>query len=343
MRAGLILGGGGLVGMGYHAGALKALEEAGLHPGSADVIVGTSAGAVMGAYLRVGWTPTDFYDYGMGRHPRSPSDPDGQRAEVRDVFTPLWSTRGERARRWMGSMFAVAAARGYWRAGGSGRLPHPRLRRLFPSGMYSTERTRQRLREDLPGEWPRDDLFLCVADLYSGRRVAFGTPEAPTATLPDAVMASTAIPGVFPPVRIGPRYYVDGGVLSATSLDLAVDAGCKTALCIAPLGFREDGPPMIRDPAMWGPVAVRTLFARALRREVRAARERSVEVLVIRPWLTELKAHGTNSMRHFDRVAVIDAAREGTRRLLEEHADHPAITALTTRKEPERWPRHSTA
>jgi NTE family protein len=329
--------------MGYHAGVLKALEEVGLDLGSADLIVGTSAGSVMGAYLRIGWTPTDFYEYGMGRHPKSPTDSDAQRAEVRDVFMPLWSTRGERARRWLGSMFAVAASRGYWRSGGSGRVPHPRLRRLFPSGMYSTERTRERLREDLPDEWPGEDLFLCAADLYSGKRVVFGAPDAPTATLPNAVMASTAIPGVFPPVRIGPRYYVDGGVLSATSLDLAVEQGCETALCIAPLGFREDGPPLLRDPAMWGPVAVRTLFARALRREVRTARERGVEVLVIRPWLTELKAHGTNSMRHFDRVAVIDSAREGTLRLLEEHADHPAVTALMTRKEPEKWSRHSMA
>jgi NTE family protein len=328
--------------MGYHAGALKALDDFGLDLGSADVIVGTSAGSVIGSYLCAGWTPTDFYEYGMGRHPQSPANPVGERAEVRDVFTPLWSTRAERARRWMGSMFAVVASRGYWRAGGRGRIPHARLRRIFPSGMYSTERTRERLREDLPDEWPRENLFLCAADLYTGKRVAFGTRDAPTATLADAVMASTAIPGVFPPVKIGARYYVDGGVVTATSLDLAVDAGCESVLCIAPLGYREDGPPILRDPAMWGPVAMRSLFARALRREVRRARERDVEVLVVRPWLTELKAHGTNSMRHFDRAGVIEAAREGTKRLLKEHSEHAAITALAKRREKRRWPRLST-
>jgi NTE family protein len=345
MKRGVVFGGGGLVGMGYHAGALKALEEFGADVASAELLIGTSAGAVMAAYLRIGWTPTDFYEYGMGRHPRSPVDHDEQRAEVRDIFTPLWSDRGERIRRGLGSMFAVAAARGYWRSGGRGRLPHGRLRKLFPSGLYSTERTRERLREDLPDEWPAQDLFLSTADLYSGKRVVFGHPDAPSAALPDAVLASTAIPGMFPPVKIGPRHYVDGGVVSATSLDLAAEAGCEAILCVAPLGYLAAGRLPIRDPAMWGPIAVRGLFARSLRREVRAARDRGVEVFVIRPWVEDLKAHGTNSMRYFDRVSLIERAREGTLRLLEENADHPALKALkkALKKKESQWSEPSTA
>jgi NTE family protein len=190
--------------------------------------------------------------------------------------------------------------------------------------MYSTARTRERLQADLPRDWPDEDIYICVADLYTGKRVAFGAPSAPPAPYPDAVLASTAIPGVFPPVRIGQRHYVDGGVRSATSLDLAAGAGCDSIVCIAPLGFRTDGV-VLGDPKMWGPVFVRTLFARALRREVNDARARGVDVFVIRPWSTELRAHGTNSMRHHDRVAVTESAREGVTRLLEEHEGHPAL------------------
>jgi NTE family protein len=322
----LVLGGGGLVGMGYHAGALKALEEWGLDLGGADLIVGTSAGAVMGSYVAAGWTGSDFYDYAHGTHPASERDEAAQREQVRTIFTPLWQTPIERLRRGVGSTFAVASSRGYWNRVVRGRVPAGALRRAFPAGLYSTAETRFRLHEDLPEEWPRDGVYVCAADLYTGRRVAFGHPDAPPATFPEAVRASTSIPGVFPPVRIGDRHYVDGGVVSATSLDLAVAAGCSSIVCVAPLGYRKDELDA-RDPRLWSSMLVRSLFARTLRREVLAARAAGVHVFVVRPWLAELKAHGTNSMRHFDRAALARSAREGTLRLLEDNAEHPALRA----------------
>jgi predicted acylesterase/phospholipase RssA len=77
----------------------------------------------------------------------------------------------------------------------------------------------------LPERWPDRDVLISTVDLYSGKRVAFGAPGAPPASFTDAVLASVAIPGVFRPVRIHGRLYVDGGVYSATSLDLATEAG----------------------------------------------------------------------------------------------------------------------
>ena len=327
MKIGLVLGGGGLVGMGYHAGALKALDEWGADPTAADLIIGTSAGAIMGSYLRSGWSASDFYEYAHGRHPNSEKTVDDQRDQVREIFTPMWHGTSERARRAVGSVFAAASSRGLWRRVG-GHVPMSRLRKAFPAGMYSTDSTRERLRDDLPTEWPDDPLYLVAADLYAGRRVAFGRPGAPDADLPDAVLASTAIPGVFPPVKIGDRHYVDGGVKSATSLDMAAKDGCDAIICVAPLGFRRDEGLSRTDLKLYPPIVLRSLFARALRREVTFARENGVQVLVVRPWLTELKAHGTNSMRHFDRGPLVDAAREGTLRLLEENADHPALEAF---------------
>jgi NTE family protein len=327
MKRGLVLGGGGLVGMGYHAGALKALDDWGADLASADVIVGTSAGAILGSYLGAGWTPSDFYDYAHGQHPDAAKDADRQRDEVRQIFVPLWTSSAERVRRSLGSFFAVASARGYWRSGAKGRVPAAPLRRLFPAGMYSSEQTRARLTEDLPQEWPRDGLFICAADLYSGKRVAFGHPNATEAPFPLAVLASTAIPGVFPPVKIGDRQYVDGGIVSATSLDLAVDAGCEAVICVAPLGYRLEG--TLPEPKLWGPMIMRSLFARSLRKEVNRARAKGVHVLVVRPWVTELAALGTNAMRHYDRAAVVDASRAGVLRLLESNADHPALRAFT--------------
>jgi NTE family protein len=342
METGLVLGGGGLVGMGYHAGVMKALDEFGVDPGSADLIVGTSAGAVIGSYLATGWTPSDFFDYGMGKHPRAPKDTD-EAQEVRDIFVPLWHNRGERVRRGIGSLFAAASSRGYYRGGGRGRMPGSWLRHAFPAGLYSTDRTRERLYEDLPVEWPEKTLYLSTAELYSGKRVVFGMPGAPQAPLPDAVLASTAIPGVFPPVKIGGSNYVDGGIVSGTSVDVAADAGCKTILCVAPLGYLVDEPTLIRDPKLWSPMFVRALFARTLRREVTAARAAGIDVFVLRPHLTELKTHGTNSMRHFDRKSVLEGARVSTLRVLQEKGDHPAVVALMRQKEKSRrWPHRST-
>lgn len=335
-RRGLVLGGGGLVGMGYHAGALKALEEWGVDLGGSDVIVGTSAGAVMGSYVASGWTGEDFYEYAHGRHPASERDEDEQRQQVRTIFTPLWHSRAERVRRGIGSTFAVAASRGYLHKAARGRVPSALLRKTFPAGLYSTEETRFRLHGDLPEQWPRENVYICTADLYTGERVAFGAPGAPPAPFPEAVRASTSIPGLFPPVRIGGRQYVDGGVVSATSLDLATEAGCRSILCVAPLGYRKEEADRVMDPRLWSSMLVRSLFARTLRREVTAARAAGVDVLVIRPWLTDLRSHGTNSMRHFDRASLADSAREGTLRVLEENSDHPALVAATTRRRPAR-------
>jgi NTE family protein len=327
MRLGLVLGGGGLVGMGYHAGALKALDDWGIDPDRFDVIVGTSAGSVIGSYLATGWTLDDFYEYAHGRHPKAERSEQEQRDEVRKLFVPLWQSRGERIRRGIGSTFAVASARGYWLKAAKGRLPTAGLRRTFPAGLYSTDESRRRLTEDLPDEWPDRELYVCAADLYTGERVPFGRAGSPDAPLADAVLSSTAIPGLFPPVRIGGRQYVDGGIVSATSLDLAVEAGCTAIICVAPLGYRNEGG--LPEPKMWGPMLVRSLFARSLKREVTEARSRGVDVLVIRPWIAELVAQGTNSMRYFDRAAVVEAAREGALRVLESSADHPAVVAAT--------------
>ena len=323
MKRGLVLGGGGLVGLAYHAGVLKALDDFGIDPSIAEITVGTSAGAVIGAYLGAGWTAGDFYDYAHGRHKFAAHDEHEQRREVRELFDPMWTNRSERIRRSMGSLFTLASARGFWKAG----VPPPSLRRAFPSGMYSTKASQSRFARDLPEEWPRDGLYISAVDVYTGARVAFGSEGAPPATLREAVLASTAIPGLFPPVRIGNRHYVDGGIASASSLDLAADAGCETILCVAPLGYARDETPLL-DAAMLGPVLLRRLFARSLRREVVAARTRGVHVMVIRPWLADLKAHGTNSMRHFDRAAMCELAREGTMKTLEANNGHPALEAM---------------
>jgi NTE family protein len=329
MKRGLVLGGGGLVGISYHAGVLKALDDSGMDVKASEVIVGTSAGALVAAYLSSGWAAADFYEYSLGRHSsRSPSE-----AEAASLhrFDPLWGSFDERARRAIGSALAVAASRGFRPPGLRGDPAGKGLRGLFPPGMYSLDATRSRLESDLPRAWPREGLHICAVDLDDGRRVVFDKSSRPDVHFAEAVLAAIAIPGFFPPVRIEDRAYVDAGVVSTTSLDLAIELGCDTILCIAPLGYRLDGMTSPRDPKLWPALAVRSLFARSLRRSLAHARTRGVPVLVIRPGLTEIRAHGSNAMRGHDEAGIAQAAREGTARLIEDNAGHPVMSAIRVR------------
>ena len=174
MKRALVLGGGGLVGMGYQAGVLKALADIGADPASAEVIVGTSAGSVIAAYLASGWKAEDFYAYAHGKHPDALRDPESHKEELSSLFEPLWMSRSDRMRRTLGSWFTVASSRGYWRGGAKGRLPSPRLRKAFPAGLYSMRPTRERLHRDLPLQWSRKGLYICGASLYRRERVPFG-------------------------------------------------------------------------------------------------------------------------------------------------------------------------
>src|SRR5688572_2469534 len=138
MKLGLVLGGGGLIGMGYHAGVIKALDDRGLDVSRSDVIVGTSAGSIIGSYLASGWEPGDFYDYAHGKHPKAARESEDQAEEVRRIFQPLWTDPMDRARRTIGSLFTLAASRGYWHKATRGREPGKALQKGFPSGLYST-------------------------------------------------------------------------------------------------------------------------------------------------------------------------------------------------------------
>lgn len=326
MKTGVVLGGGGLVGISYHSGVLKALHELGLHPGVADVVVGTSAGALVAAYLGSGWATDAFYEYSHGR--RETVVPAAKGKDARPLFTPMWKTRPEQLRRAVGGVVALASSAGRWPDALEDRFPRARLEELFPYGMYSIDDTRKRLEEDLPAAWPREDLYICAADLHTGRRRAFTKSNADGARFTDAVLASVAIPGFFPPVAIGGHSYVDAGIVSATSLDLAVAAGCEAILCIAPLGYRTDGSVKAREPKVWPPMLTRAVFERLLDRALAEAKAHGVEVLVVKPSLTELKPLGASSMRAHDYGGVADAAFESTLRFMAKHDGHLAVAGL---------------
>ena len=186
-------------------------------------------------------------------------------------------------------------------------MPHlPGLAWVLPSGMLTMSSAGDVFAENLPEEWPERDVWLPSVDTVSGRRVVFGRPGAPRATLHQAVMASCAVPGVFAPVRIGRRILVDGGIDSTSHLDLAVKGGCDLVITVAPMAFTPDDPPDLLHQVL------RRVPTRWLAKEAAYARTRDVEVLLLRPTAAEVAIHGVNFLRRDRWAAIADAAYQAT-------------------------------
>lgn len=291
--------------MAYIAGALRALEvEGGFAPGDADLVIGTSAGSVVGSYLRTGWTTEDFWLLAQGTHPRMPALDDGSGS----VMAPAYRSPLGLVRRGLGSAYVMAQS--VLRLPLTS-IPGP-LRRAFPGGLYSMRENRERLTTELGAAWPDRDLWLVAVDILTGRRIVLGREGAPECDLATAVQASCAIPGVYKPVRVGNVTLVDGGAHSTTNLDLAGKAGCDLIVCVAPMAFDTSD----RLPGALQRL-VRTFPARKLSAEVAEARAGGAEVLMLRPTLGDLQVQGLNMMRPEGLELVARAAYDSTTKALQ--------------------------
>jgi predicted acylesterase/phospholipase RssA len=236
-RIALALAGGGPLGAIYEIGALCALEEslAGLDFNQLDHYVGVSAGGFIAAGLANGMTPrelcTAFIEAGQGQG---------------EVFDPSWlmvPAYGEFARR--GIMFPGLAASALWR-GTFGRksLTHA-LERLgpgLPTGIFSNEEIDRRLARlfSRPGRSNdfrelRSRLTLVATNLDTGEAAPFGRPGWDHVPISKAVQASSALPGLFPPVEIDDHYFVDGALKKTMHASVALDDGIDLMLCLNPL------------------------------------------------------------------------------------------------------------
>ena len=302
MKTALVLGGGGTVGLAYHAGVLRALEvEAGFSPEDADVIIGTSAGSVIGAYLRTGMTTEDMWLLALGEHPIHESF-GGSADRKPELFAPTFHGPVDIARHLVGSGYVLA------RSISPFPLTVPAfLKSFFPGGLFTMAEGQRRFTEELPAAWPEKDLWLTTVDIVSGRRVVLGRPGSPRVELPRAVLASAAIPGIYQPVQVGRRSLVDGGVHSTSNLDLGVQAGADRIIAVVPLAFDTATPP--------GPLGqiVRRIPARQLSAEVALAHRKGVEVLMFRPSAAEIGVHGLNLMRPTGLEKIAESAYEATR------------------------------
>ena len=283
----LVLGGGGAVGLGYVCGVLHALEEVtGVDLAAADVLIGTSVGAVVAADLRLGRPILDIY--------ADRTRPNGEDDEP--LVTKAWSSRADLARRIVGASSVAARAITPFAM----RLPPPPrfVQRAFPGSLLRV-RDAEWAQRRFPDEWPEEPLWLAAYDIDRGARAVLRRDGHPPLTLPRAVEASCAVPAAYAPVRAGGRRLVDGGVRSPTNLDLAADVPSATVIAIAPLAV--EGGATFR-------AAARRRFNRVLAREAAQVRGRGKQVVVFRPSIEELRVHGLNLLSDRNLDAVFDRA-----------------------------------
>jgi NTE family protein len=318
-----VLGAGGAVGHAFHTGVLAALwDTTGWDARDAEIIVGTSAGSLVGALLRAGLSGADLAARAMD----TPLSPEGARlvgiADAARGDQPPIPSRPPRApRRLVPAMSApgafVRAAMQPWNA-----RPGALAAAAMPEGQISTELIATGLRA-LFDRWPEQTLWINAVKLESGRRVTFGRDTRVVTDVATAVAASCAIPGFFAPVSIGGVRYVDGGVHSLTNADLVASLDLDLVVVSSPMSMARTSVRLAPDqPA-------RRLSRIALAREVRRIRSQGTPVLTFQPTDTVLDVMGWNAMDASRRADVTRGAHTSAARRLERPDARDRVTLLT--------------
>jgi NTE family protein len=230
-RTALVLGGGGITGIAWEIGVLAGLAEAGTDLSGADLVVGTSAGSVVGAQVASGEQLEAMYERQL-----APASGEKMarlnRATLAQFGWAMLRSRGRDVefRRRIGAL-ALAAER-------AGLTP-PEQERLDVIGARLGGK-----------QWPERDLVVTAVDAQTGEFRTFDRDSG--VPLLHAVAASCAVPGVYPPVTIDGRRYVDGGMRSSANADLAQDYDRLVVLAPITRGF---GPMASVDAQVTGMVS----------------------------------------------------------------------------------------
>lgn len=249
-RIGLALAGGGPLGAIYEVGALCALEEVveGLDFTACDGYIGVSAGGFIAAGLANGMTPRQLCAAFIENSAAAPD-----RFDPGELLQPAWAELGQRLRLLPGLL--ADGAREVLLEGRSKLATLERLGRALPTGLLSSERFGAALTRVLaqPGRSNdfrrlRRPLVLVATDLDSGEAVPFGAPGWDHVPIARAVQASAALPGLFPPVEIDGRFFVDSALKKTLHASVLLERGLDLLICLNPLvPYASDRRSVARD------------------------------------------------------------------------------------------------
>jgi NTE family protein len=330
-RVALVCAGGGVTGGVYEIGCLRALEEVlDRSVTDLDLYVGISGGAFVSALLASGVSPREMYDEVTS----STRAPFGVTAAPLYRLGPLeFLKRSLRAPAVL-SRALVTALRGEGRNFSDLAWS---LFELLPPGLLDTSGIQEYLHDFFKSRRRADrfdaldhDLYVVAVDLDSGEAVAFGDEGRRDVPVSRAVQASAALPGLYRPVRIGNRDYVDGGVKKTAHINLAIRHGADLVICINPLvpilndtqrgglhgHLSNRGVTFVLDQALR--IMLHGRMAYGLERY--AAEHPEVDILLLEPARDDLRMFSYNLMRY------------SARRVLAEHGYHQTLATLAADK-----------
>ena len=238
-KSALVLGGGGFTGGVYEIGALRALDLLSVNRtvNEFEVYIGTSAGSFVAAAVANGVTPEEMMRVILQQVPTSFPDarvsallqPNYREFVRKGVLVPFRVAQLVRSLiRDLGQVSAVDIGLG--------------LAEALPSGLYTGQGIERYVRTILSDPDRTDDfrllqneLYIAATDLDTCERIVFGAEDWDDVPISTAVAASSALPMIYKPVRVKDRELIDGGIVSTTNLDIAVEAGAKFIVVVNPL------------------------------------------------------------------------------------------------------------
>lgn len=330
----LALAGGGPLGAMYEVGALAALSEAvpALDFTKLYAYVGVSAGAYVAAGLANGISPRELVKLFIENE-----GPDGESLQPSVFMRPAYGEYGRRLARLPG---AVASA--LWSTAASGKPQRivnelQRLASVLPTGIFDNSVIENGVRTLLSHEGRTNDfrklkapLFVIAADLDSGATIEFGTRETGHVPISQAVQASSALPGMYPPVRIGARQYVDGALNKTLHASSALSIGAKLVICINPL-VPFDGTAAQRAQSHLSERGLPTVLSQTFRAIIHSRMHRTIEayattypdarLMVLEPSKGDADLFFLNIFSYANRRRVAEHAYQRTRQQLLERID----------------------
>jgi predicted acylesterase/phospholipase RssA len=327
-KVALVCAGGGVTGAVYELGCLRALEDLlDRSPVDMDVYVGVSGGAFVASLLAGGVSPGELYEGATSPSRLGVGDAPLFRVGMGEVLR-----RSARAPRVLAGAVATALT-------GEGRSSADLLLSLFellPAGLLDNSGLQEFVAKILRARGCQDsfaklarELYVVAVDLDGGEAVAFGEKRHREVPISKAVQASTALPGLYRPVRIGGRDYVDGGVKKTAHINLAIRHGADLVICINPMVPFVAGSPSGSPNGHLSHKGVAWVLDQVLRimlhgrmeygLERYKAEHPEVDILLIQPMRNDLRMFSYNIMRLSARKVV---AQHGYRSLMATFRKH---------------------
>ncbi|MDC8771970.1 patatin-like phospholipase family protein [Roseateles albus] len=338
-RIGLALAGGGPLGAIYEIGALCALEEAidGLSFTECDGFIGVSAGGFIAAGLANGISPRDLCAAFIENRDYSPDSFDPA-----ELLRPAWAEYRSRLK-----LLPKLLFRASWAALVQGRSvlgSFERLGAALPTGLLSGEILAAQLKLLFSRPGRSNDfrqltkrLVLVATDLDSGEATPFGLPGWDHIPISQAVQASAALPGLFPPVSIEGRHYVDGALKKTLHASVLLQEGLDLLICLNPLVPYESDPadstrtkrariPHLVDGGL--PLVLSQTFRSLIHSRLELGFKRyehshpETDILLFEPDHRDAEMFLANTFSYSQRHHLAEHAYQSTRAALKQRAPH---------------------